>query len=522
MKIKRALLSVSDKSNLEELALGLKKYNVEIISSGGTRKFLEDKNIKVTPIEEVTGNPEAFGGRMKTLSFQIASSLLFRRDNTEDIKQAKELNIEPIDLVVCNLYPFQAVVNKNGQWDEVVENIDIGGPTMVRASAKNYKSVVTLTNPQDYSDFLNEYSVNGETSEVSRKKWAYNAFVMSSSYESNIANRWSQELEEDVPPVPTLDLSKSKELRYGENPHQKGWVIPNGKSDGVANAKSIQGKALSYNNLLDADASWRCLSDLNNLATSKIGHAVSIVKHSNPCGASLAATQLEAIESGWAGDKVSAFGSIICFNTQVTAETAAWLSDKFIEVVIAPNFDSEALSIFSKKKNLRILELAPAKNFKDDYMLRTVSGGFIYQQEDDGVDLEYQTVTDKKFADSQSSSIKFGTIIGKHLRSNAIVLVSQKGDTLSISGAGMGNPNRLISLEQAIGKAKENGFENLGDCILVSDAFFPFRDNIDLASKYGIKWIVQPGGSIRDKEVIDACNEFDIGMTYTGRRHFRH
>lgn len=539
VEIKRALLSVSDKAGIVELADFLYKNNVEVISSGGTRKVLEEAGIKVTPIENVTGNPEAFGGRMKTLSFQVSSSLLYRRGHEQDESQAKELNISPIDLVVCNLYPFSEVVKKKGSFDELIENIDIGGPTMVRAAAKNHESVVVLTNPQQYGTFLELFKKNNAKIENStRQSYALEAFRHTAEYDSLIAETLQERLEGKKSSFHGhLSGKTTTKVRYGENPHQKGYIIKSTNTKNrirLADAPCLQGKELSYNNFLDADAAWRCNSDLHKLILNakktvlndKVVKsnqiAVTVVKHSNPCGAAISNDGVRALELAWSGDPVSSFGSIIAFNCEVEEKMARFFNDKFVEVLIAPSFHSSALEILAKKKNLRLIECPPETGEFDDLMVRTIDGGFVVQEEDNGVEAELNFATKKSLTLEDARLSQFGIKITKHLKSNAIGLVAQKEDSLFIVGAGMGNPNRLISLEQAVEKARENGHNDLKDCILISDAFFPFRDNIDKANTYGIKNIIQPGGSIKDRDVIAACEEYGIAMAFTGMRHFRH
>lgn len=518
IQIKRALISVSNKTNLSVLAELCKTYDIEVISSGGTGRALEELGVKVVPIQEVTGNPEAFGGRMKTLSFQVSSSLLFRRGNEGDETQAQELGIKPIDLVVCNLYPFRDVVQKGGMVEELVENIDIGGPTMVRAGAKNFNAVSTIIDPSDYEHLAREMESNGGATTLAfRKSMALKAFAHTAQYDSLISKVLELEISGSSRRV-FVDFDAERELRYGENPHQKAWIYSDPTDSGLAGANPLQGKALSYNNMLDADAAYRSCVDMNLALPNR--HAVSVIKHLNPCGAAVAASQITALEHAWSGDPISAFGSIICFNKIVEEDTARFFKGKFVEVIIAPDFTDGALSFFAKKKNLRLLKLGP-KDLSRQNIVRSIDGGFLIQQEDSGLDSEFTLVTQTKMSASDDL-LRFGTMVSKHIKSNAIVLVKQTEDAFHLIGAGMGNPNRLVSTEQAIAKAHENGCTDLSDAILISDAFFPFRDNVDLAHKSGITAIVQPGGSIRDPEVIEACNEFGIAMACTGRRHFRH
>lgn len=525
--MKRALLSVSDKEGIVELAQFLRGENIEIVSSGGTRKVLEEQGIKVTPIEEVTGNPEAFGGRMKTLSFQISSALLFRRAHAEDESQAKELGIDPIDLVVCNLYPFDQVVAKGGEYSELIENIDIGGPTMVRAAAKNHDAVTVLTHPSQYARFREEFNKDEGTVSLSvRKEFALSAFEHTADYDALIAQTLGAEIrgEENILHA---NLKEAKEVRYGENPHQRGFVLvdPNrqkGRKRTLASAPCLQGKELSYNNYLDADAAWRCNSDLHARCAGENQFTVTIIKHANPCGAAISSSQLKALSEAWRGDDVSAFGSIIAFNKEVSEDSAQFIAERFVEVVLAPSFSEEAKALFAKKKNLRLIELSPLEGDFKDKMVRTIDGGFVIQDEDNGREEEIITKVGHHKSLENKSLMEFGLTVTKHLKSNAIGIVGLKDGHLSLWGAGMGNPNRRVSLEQAVAKARENGHDDLSECLLISDAFFPFRDNIDLAASFGLKAIIQPGGSIKDKEVLSACEEKGIAMAFSGMRHFRH
>ncbi|MGM0421734.1 MAG: bifunctional phosphoribosylaminoimidazolecarboxamide formyltransferase/IMP cyclohydrolase [Pseudomonadota bacterium] len=517
--IKRALISVSDKTGLDKIGRRLQDCGVEIISSGGTRKYLEDRQIACTPIEQVTGNPEAFGGRMKTISFPVASALLYRRENADDQKQAADLGIAPIDLVICNLYPFEEVARRDHEMDDLIEHIDIGGPTMVRAAAKNFNFVCICTDPDQYDVLMEGFTNNNAESDLTtRQNFALAAFRHTARYDAVIANQIEQEM--DIFPVsPVLSPETATALRYGENPHQRAWLYRDPMQKGLASAEFIQGKALSYNNYLDADAAWRSNGDLNTISDQA---AVTVIKHLNPCGAATAIDAVTALKQAWAGDPVSSFGSIICFNKRVDKAVAEWLSDKFVEVIIAPDFDPTALALFSKKKNLRLLRHPVYNGQEEAPVIRSISGGWLVQDEDNGVDSDFQTVTKAVFSEDKLALARFGTMVGKHLKSNAIGLVKQTDNGMALIGAGMGNPNRLISLHQAVDKARDNGHEDLSDVVLISDAFFPFADNIEIAAGAGIKFIIQPGGSIKDDQVIAACDTHNIAMSFTGRRHFRH
>jgi phosphoribosylaminoimidazolecarboxamide formyltransferase/IMP cyclohydrolase len=520
VKIKRALISVSDKTNVEVLVKRLHAQGVEIITTGGTAKVIEVAGVPYTPIEKVTGNPEAFSGRMKTLSFQISSSLLYRRDSQDDIKQAKELGIEAVDLVVCNLYPFVETCLKTSELEELVEKVDIGGPTMIRCSAKNFKHVTVLTDPNDYFSLIDHMdSNNGESLLEFRKKLAKKAFELTAHYEASISRALFSD--EEASPEQHLSPMFSKELRYGENPHQKGWVVrdplcPNG----LASITPIQGKELSYNNFLDADAAYNSMNELHQSFSDL--NVVTIVKHANTCGVAITNDLLKSLEKAWQGDPISAFGSILAFSKELDVKCANFLTDKFVEVIIAPSFSTEALTIFSKKKNLRLIALAPEVISNKSYVSRTISGGWVMQESDFGPDLDFKVVAGKAELKDDRDKFLFGTIVTKYLKSNAIGLFKCEDNCFELIGAGMGNPNRLISTVQAVEKAKENGHESLDNTMLVSDAFFPFRDNVDLAAKFDIPMILQPGGSIKDKEVIAAANEHGQSMVLTGRRHFNH
>lgn len=524
-QIKRALLSVSDKSGIVEVAKRLQSLGVEIVSTGGTAKLLTSNDIKITPISDVTGNPEAFGGRMKSISFQVGSALLYRRGHDQDEADAKKLNINSIDLVICNLYPFDKVVEKNGDEDELIENIDIGGPTMIRAAAKNYESVTVLTDPSQYHYFFNEYDNTKALSFEFRRKMAIEAFKKTAQYDLMISNKLTLDFGDKT--LSGVTLSEPQILRYGENPHQTAMFYKTNNTVGnsLADANVLQGKALSYNNLLDADAAWKACSDaFNSVDHMDKKFAVSVVKHLNPCGLAVAHNINEALELAWKGDPVSAFGGIICFSHEVDEDIASWFDNKFVEIIIAPSFTQDALNVFGQKKNLRLLQTALNEADSKETVIRSISGGILVQDEDTFIDREFQNVTDKSFNIAQQTLSRFGTQACKHLKSNAICLISETpSGAIWLSGAGMGQPNRLDALRYlTIPRFELKEGVRITESILISDAFFPFRDSIDEANEFNIKYIVQPGGSIRDEEVISACNEFGIAMAFTGKRHFRH
>lgn len=524
VKIRRALLSVSDKTGVIELARFLAGHGVELLSTGGTGKQLEAAGLAYTPMEKITGNPEAFGGRMKTISFPFASSLLFRRDNAEDVATARKMGVEPVDLVVCNLYPF-AEARKRGASDaELVEEIDVGGPTMVRAAAKNHAHVAVATSPGQYAELMAEMKADdGALGFATRKKLAVHAFRLLAAYDSAVADELSARFlgEETL----HLDFDGGKKLRYGENPHQAATFYRDPSFVGassIATAEVLQGKELSYNNLLDADAALRSASDAALVSGDR--PVVAIVKHLNPCGLATGRTAVEALELAWAGDPVSAFGGILCFSSPVTKDCAQWLGDKFVELVVAPAVEPEALALFAKKKNLRVLLCPVRKPVARERMLRSISGGVLVQEEDEGVDEQFRSVTKKPFPEDRMALARFGVMANKHLRSNAIALVrALPNGNFQLVGAGMGQPNRLDSIRALAGpRARAKAGVEMGELVLISDAFFPFADGVETAAELGVKYVVQPGGSIKDEEVIAAADRLGMAMVVTGRRHFRH
>ncbi len=510
LQIKRALLSTYDKSGLDELGKTLASANVELIASGGTATCLQEAGLSVTPLENVSGNPEAFAGRVKTLSFNVAASLLFRRDSAEDLREAEQLELSPIDLVVCNFYPFGQAAERGADWAELIEFIDIGGPTLLRAAAKNCQAVSVLCDPSQYAEFQKLFAQReGHIEESTRRLWAAHAFCYSADYEAGINRELSKRM--DIPP--------GRPLRYGENPHQRAWVvIETGNATGLANTTPLQGKALSYNNLLDADAALACVSDLDHLGKRE---AAVVVKHGNPCGMALAAQPLEALKAAWAGDPISAFGSIIALNFTVDEALAIWFLERFVEVILAPEFTPAARKLFKAKKNLRLLEQRPCLHSR--LSARSIYGGQLIQEEDTAPDEELNWVTEQRpFEGPAPLLFRFGLVAAKHLKSNAIALIAPNESDIRLIGAGMGNPNRLESIEQAALKAQQNGWRDLKNAVLVSDAFFPFQDSVERAHHYGIDKIVQPGGGKRESEVINCCDQLGLAMALTGRRHFRH
>jgi phosphoribosylaminoimidazolecarboxamide formyltransferase/IMP cyclohydrolase len=527
-EIKRALFSVSDKTGAVEFARFLAERGVEILSTGGTGKALAEAGIAFTPMEKITGNPEAFGGRMKTISFPFASSLLFRRDHEGDVATARKMGVEPIDLVVCNLYPFQETRRRGADDATLIEDIDVGGPTMIRAAAKNHNHVAVATSPSQYELLISELAASPGSTTLTlatRQRLAVHAFRLLAAYDSAIADELSARFLAEK----TLHLSfnQGRKLRYGENPHQSATFYRDesgASSASIASAEILQGKALSYNNILDADAALRSASDVLLALGNSPRPVVAIVKHLNPCGLASGRTSLEALELAWEGDPVSAFGSILCFTDTFTAECASWLADKFVEIILAPAIAPDALAILARKKNLRVLLCPPrTAGLTPERMLRSVSGGLLVQEEDEGVDPTFTSVTRAAFPSALLPLARFGVMACKHLRSNAIALVrTAEHGNFQLVGAGMGQPNRLDSIRALAGPRASAKDATMADLLLVSDAFFPFADGIEAAHELGVKFVVQPGGSIKDEEVIAAADKLGITMAHTGRRHFRH
>jgi phosphoribosylaminoimidazolecarboxamide formyltransferase/IMP cyclohydrolase len=525
-KIKTALISVYHKENLDKIIQKLNDLNVKILSTGGTKSFIESLGVEVTSVESLTGYPSILGGRVKTLHPKVFGGILSRRDNQGDISQLTEYDIPEIDLVIVDLYPFEDTVASGAEEEDIVEKIDIGGISLIRAAAKNFNDVVIVPSQNEYVPLLNHLNEkNGEFSLSERRWFAGRAFSVSSHYDAAIFSYFNGGKDESTE---RISLNYGSVLRYGENPHQKAtfFKFKNSPQEiSLAEARVIQGKALSYNNMLDADAAWKSASDAFHSVTHiKNKVAVSVIKHLNPCGLAVTGNILESLELAWEGDPISAFGSIICFTDTVTKEVAEWFGSKFVEIVIAPEFTNEALQVFSSKKNLRLLETPVKSEITGEKLYRSISGGMLVQDEDEGLDLQFETVTKKAFDAGKMNLAKFGITACKHLKSNAIAVVTENANgSFWLTGAGMGQPNRLDSLRH-LTMPRFNTKEGLEieNSVLISDAFFPFRDSIEAANEYGVKYIVEPGGSIRDNEVIEACNEFGIAMAFTGRRHFKH
>ena len=504
---KRALISVSDKTNIVEFAKGLEKHGFEVISTGGTYTHLKNTGVSCISIEDVTNFPEILEGRVKTLHPKIHGGLLSKRGNELHDKHVAENNIEYIDLVCVNLYPFEATVKKEGvSEEEIIENIDIGGPSMLRSAAKNFNDVAVVTDINDYDRVLSELEQGGISYET-RRALAIKVFNTTASYDAAIANYFNKK-DKLVPERLTLSYNLQDSLRYGENPHQKAYhyVQDNNESYALQNAVQLHGKEMSYNNIQDASAALDILSEFDE--TTCVA-----VKHMNPCGVATGSSVFEAYSRAYEADPVSIFGGIVAVNGKVDKETAEKMHSIFLEIILATDYDDEALEILTKKKNLRIYKLSE-KNNNHEQQIKSVRGGILVQDFNDKLADEYESVTEKKVDESQQRDIEFGLKVVKHVKSNAIVVVKD-GQTL---GIGAGQMNRVgsckIALEQAGEKAR--------GAVLASDAFFPMRDSADIAADYGIAAIVQPGGSIRDQESIDACNEKGVAMVFSKIRHFKH
>ena len=510
MKIKRALLSVWDKSEIVELGQFLANQNIEILSTGGTQKVLEKAGLQVTGIGDITGGGSVMDGRVKTLHPKIFGGILADRDNHQHMNDLKVLGGLEIDLVVVNFYPFiQEAVEKNLDFKKAIEFIDIGGPSMIRAAAKNYHSVLPLCDPEKYAEFMEIcIDTDGDIPLEYRKKSAAAVFAMTSAYESAICNYFTKD-GEGLPDTINLNLNKSANLRYGENPHQDAaFYLPAGKSTAWV---QHQGKTLSYNNYADMESAY-------NIPLEFKETACAIIKHANPCGFGLGENPKEAYLRAVSTDPVSYFGGIVGFNRGVDAETAQALIQPFLECIIAPSFSDTALDILKKKKNLRIISVGK-EGLKDDFSIKSTAGGFLYQQKDTQQgELENQeTVTRKAPNESDLAALKLGWRMLCHVKSNAIVFANQN----QLLGVGAGQMSRIDSVKIAIQKVSEAGL-NLQGAIMASDAFFPFSDSIEIAAKAGISAVIQPGGSIKDKDVIEKADELGVAMVLTRIRHFLH
>lgn len=543
-KIQRALISLSDKSGAVEFATALTAAGVEILSTGGTARMLREAGLTVKDVSDFTGFPEMLDGRVKTLHPKVHGGLLYLRGDATHEQTVAEHGIEPIDLVVVSLYPFEATVAKEGvRFEDAIEQIDIGGPAMLRSAAKNMRSVTVVTDPADYPRVLSSMEENdGNTTVELRIELAQKVYARVAEYNAAIASYLARHVpvgRADAPPF-VLAYGKGETLRYGENPHQEAALYRDVavREACIAHTDQLHGKELSYNNYLDGEAALESVKELVGAP------GVAIIKHSNPCGYATGATLAEAFEAAWSGDPVSAFGSVIAVTEPVDLATAGLFKGRFVEVLIAPDVELDALDFLKgKSKDLRILKLRHAMHTpKSGVALRQIGGGLLVQDRDIGLAANWFTPTELTFPEEKRALAEFGIKACKHVKSNAIVLVREYAPGFfSLLGMGAGQPNRVDSLRKlAVERAVENldrlyessgvygttpeefRAEMLRECVLISDAFFPFADSIEHAASAGLRHIVQPGGSKRDEEVVSACDRFGIAMAFTGMRHFRH
>jgi phosphoribosylaminoimidazolecarboxamide formyltransferase / IMP cyclohydrolase len=541
-KISRALISVSDKTGIVEFAKELDNFGVKIISTGGTARELRENGVDVTEVSEITGFPEMMDGRVKTLHPKIHGAFLGLRDNSNHLDAMKTHDIEPIELVVVNLYPFEKTVEtEDVLLEEAVEQIDIGGPAMIRSASKNWRDVAVVTDARLYQNVIDEIKETGGSLTLeTRKRLATLAFTRTASYDLAISSYLARQLsDEDLnflePFNPlgnlmfietefeenegdfelenhiSIELAKVADLRYGENPHQKAALYETPECGGIARAEQLHGKEMSFNNYLDAEAAWRLVSDFDELACA-------IIKHTNPSGVGIGSNNEEAYRRALQTDPVSAFGGIVAFNHFVDAQVAASVNEIFTEVVLAPDFDADALKIFKTKKNLRVLKVKKsAAETKFEY--RTVSGGMLVQSLDNLIITakDLKIVSEVKPTNEQIRALLFAWKVCKHVKSNAIVFTNESQTV----GVGAGQMNRVDSVRIAAQRAGRTELD-VNNSVLASDAFFPFRDNVDEAAKSGVTAIIQPGGSVKDQEVIQAANEHGLAMVFTGFRHFKH
>ena len=505
--MKRALVSVSDKTGLVEFVQGLVDCGYEIISTGGTKKALEAAGIHPIGISDVTGFPEIMDGRVKTLHPKVHGALLCVRSNPDHVRQLQELGIEYIDLVCVNLYPFKETVLKPGvTHEEIIENIDIGGPSMLRSASKNYQSIPVLCDPKDYDKVLEEIRENQETTLETRERLAAKVFRHTARYDAMIADYLTKKTHEEFPESMTITFDKVQDLRYGENPHQKGYFY--GNLDAMFD--QIHGKEISYNNLLDINAAVDLIDEFDEVT-------FAILKHNNACGLASRPTVLEAWKDALAGDPVSAFGGVLVTNAVIDKETAEEINKLFFEVIIAPDYDVDALEILGQKKNRIILVRKEAKLPKKQF--RSLLNGVLVQERDLDVETpaDLKQVTEKAPTATEIEDMLFANKIVKNSKSNAIVLAKNK----QLLASGVGQTSRVDALKQAIEKAKSFEFD-LNGAVMASDAFFPFPDCVEIADKEGVKAVIQPGGSVKDELTFQYCNEHGVAMVVTGIRHFKH
>ena len=514
LKIKTALVSVSDKENIITLLKIFKKYNIKVISSGGTYKYIKKLGYNCTELSKFTGFKEMLDGRVKTLHPKIHAGILHDRQNKDHKNQMSEKKFPPIDLIVVNFYPFQKVVMETRKTENIIENIDIGGPTMVRAAAKNFRNVAIITNKNDYEQLIKELEKNkGKTSIKFRELMSSKAFGLTAYYDSMIANWFNKRLNIQFPERKTIYGKKFATLRYGENPHQESSIYVNDYDDKTLGFKQLHGKDLSYNNFNDLFAGLEVLQSLKGKP------ATVVIKHANPCGIATNRDPLISFKSAYGCDPVSAFGGVIACNYKMNKKVAKEITNNFLEVILSNGFDKESLEILKRKKNLRIIDISKFK-YKDQMSIKSFDGSFLIQNKNNKVvkKRDFKCVTKLKPNKKELSEIEFAFNISKYVKSNAIVL----SNDFSTIGIGGGQPSRLDSCKIAIQKAKKFQPKKISNSIAASDAFFPFSDGLDLLIKAGVKIVIQPGGSIRDKEIVNYANKAKIKMLFTGIRHFYH
>lgn len=511
--IKRALISVSDKTGIVEFSKNLEALDIQIISTGGTAKLLKENGIKVTGISEVTGFPECLDGRVKTLHPAVHGGILAMRDKKEHMDQLDELSIQTIDLVVINLYPFKATIKKpDVTLEDAIENIDIGGPTMLRSAAKNHRDVSVICDPKDYEQIIEELNTSKEVSEETKYKLALKVFEHTASYDAMIAEYLRKQINGELPEQLTLTFEKVQDLRYGENPHQKAIYFKEIQSNAgdLVEAVQLHGKELSFNNINDTNGALEALKEFDE-------PTVVAVKHANPCGVGTGYDILDAYIKAYKADPISIFGGIVAANRPIDEKTALEIDKIFVEIIIAPDYTEEALEVLTKKKNRRLLKLENiSESHKNTLDLKKVSGGLLVQDKDDLVydDEKLEVVTDRIPTQNELEDMKFAMKVVKHIKSNGIVF-AKEGKTV---GIGPGQVNRIWAVENCIKQATED----TKGCVMASDAFFPFDDCVEAAAKAGVTAIIQPGGSVRDEESIKKANECGISMVFTKMRHFKH
>ena len=508
--MKRALISVFDKRGIVDFAKELVELGWQIISTGGTFAELKNAGIDVVEIEEVTDFPEILNGRVKTLNPYIHGGILYKRDDEKHVKTLEDMNISSIDMVVNNLYPFEETMLKGKGHDEIIENIDIGGPSMIRAAAKNYKYVTVIIDPEDYSKVLSELKESNDTSLETRLYLARKVFNYTAYYDALISKYFNELEEVEFPAYLTLGYKLKDNLRYGENPHQKAafYVSPDPTEGSIALGKKLHGKELSFNNINDGNAAIDMVKEFDQ-------PTVVAVKHANPCGIGSGENLLEAYLKAYECDKESIYGGIIATNREVDGEVAKEMAKIFLEVIISPSFTDEALEILTKKKNLRLIELGAIKKEDKGLEVKNISGGILVQDKDviNFLD-DMKVVTERKPTEEEMKDLIFAWKAVKHLKSNGVVIAKDKG-TIGIGG---GEVNRFWAVQNAVARAKDK----VKGSVLASDGFFPFKDSIELLGQWGVTAIIQPGGSIRDGEVIEEANKHNIAMVITGIRHFKH